>query len=147
MLTANVGLVKTAHGGLHAYCNRDGYTLPSNPSCLKQILDSWNVDIEISFKEYIDKVNMRELGWQITEEGTIEQMNDELAQIYIDGLKNLDTHNCPQPNCMEVSLLSAFSGIYGITNEQKRVQGLGNICKFNKLTANAEKNYGKAAFS
>ncbi|KAA6371793.1 MAG: hypothetical protein EZS28_032679, partial [Streblomastix strix] len=30
MLPANVGLVKTAHGGLHAYCNRDGYTLPSN---------------------------------------------------------------------------------------------------------------------
>ncbi|KAA6398305.1 MAG: hypothetical protein EZS28_006170 [Streblomastix strix] len=30
MLPANVGLAKTAHGVLHAYCNRDGYTLPSN---------------------------------------------------------------------------------------------------------------------
>ncbi|KAA6389445.1 MAG: hypothetical protein EZS28_015028 [Streblomastix strix] len=47
----------------------------------------------------------------------------------------------------DVSFLSIFSGIYGITNEQKRAQGLGNIRKFNKLTANAEKNYGKAAFS
>ncbi|KAA6315827.1 MAG: hypothetical protein EZS28_055356 [Streblomastix strix] len=34
MLPANVGLVKTAYGGLHAYCNRDGYTLPSN-RCVK----------------------------------------------------------------------------------------------------------------
>ncbi|KAA6392356.1 MAG: hypothetical protein EZS28_012118 [Streblomastix strix] len=48
---------------------------------------------------------------------------------------------------MEVSLLSIFSGLYGITNEQVRAQGLGNIRKFNKLTANTEKNYGQTAFS
>ncbi|KAA6390682.1 MAG: hypothetical protein EZS28_013790 [Streblomastix strix] len=182
MLTANVGLVKTAHGGLHAYCNRDGYTLPSN-RCVKcialdnieidifgqmfkykehggmeqkelvqkrviaslgEILDSWNVDIEISFKEYSDKVNMRELGWQISEEGTIEKMNDELAQACVNGLKNLEIHNYPQLINMEVYLLSVFSGIYGITNEQIRAEGLGNIRKFNKITANAEKNYGQA---
>ncbi|KAA6356789.1 MAG: hypothetical protein EZS28_047685 [Streblomastix strix] len=29
---------------------------------LRQILDSWNVDIEILFKEYVDKVNMREFS-------------------------------------------------------------------------------------
>ncbi|KAA6355766.1 MAG: hypothetical protein EZS28_048707, partial [Streblomastix strix] len=45
MLPANVGLVKTAHGGLHAYCNRDGYTLPSN-RCVKCIvLDNIEIDI------------------------------------------------------------------------------------------------------
>ncbi|KAA6394538.1 MAG: hypothetical protein EZS28_009935 [Streblomastix strix] len=48
---------------------------------------------------------------------------------------------------MEVSLLSVFSGLYGITNEQIRAQGMDNIRKFNKLTANAEKNYGQAAFN
>ncbi|KAA6371518.1 MAG: hypothetical protein EZS28_032956 [Streblomastix strix] len=149
MLPANVGLVKTAHGGLHAYCNRDGYTIPSNRcvkcvvldnieidlfglmfkykehggmeqkelvqnrvvgpnssfretknnkretlkyeaindwanmthlASMRDILDSWNVDIEISFKEYVDKVNMREFGWQITEEGTFDKMNDEITQ-------------------------------------------------------------------
>ncbi|KAA6399041.1 MAG: hypothetical protein EZS28_005432 [Streblomastix strix] len=45
MLPANVGSVKTAHGGLHAYCNRDGYTLPSN-RCVKCIvLDNIEIDI------------------------------------------------------------------------------------------------------
>ncbi|KAA6378906.1 MAG: hypothetical protein EZS28_025567, partial [Streblomastix strix] len=167
MLPANVGLVKTAHGGLHAYYNRDGNTLLSNryvqvqgtqkngtkgtciksSASLREILDSWNVDIERPLKEYVDKVNMREFGWQITEEGTIDKMNDEIAQACVNELKNLEIHNYPQPINMEVSLLSVFAGIYGITNEQIRAEGLGNIRKFNKLTANAEKNYGQAAFN
>ncbi|KAA6391418.1 MAG: hypothetical protein EZS28_013054 [Streblomastix strix] len=45
MLPANVGLVKTAHRGLHVYCNRDGYTLPLN-RCVKCIvLDNIEIDI------------------------------------------------------------------------------------------------------
>ncbi|KAA6391700.1 MAG: hypothetical protein EZS28_012775, partial [Streblomastix strix] len=216
MLPANVGLVKTAYGGLHAYCNRDGYTLPSNRcvkcivldnieidifgqmfkykehggmeqkelvqnrivgpnssfretknnkretlkyeaindwanmthlASLREILDSWNVDIEIPFKDYIDKVNMREFGWQITEEGTIDKMSDEIAQACVNGLKNLEIHNYPQPINMEVSLLSIFSGLYGITNEQIRAEGMKNIRQFNKLTSNAEKNYGETSFN
>ncbi|KAA6388296.1 MAG: hypothetical protein EZS28_016176 [Streblomastix strix] len=55
MLPANVGLVKTAHRGLHAYCNRDGYTLPSN-RCVKCIvLDNIEIDIfgqMFKYKEY-----------------------------------------------------------------------------------------------
>ncbi|KAA6388444.1 MAG: hypothetical protein EZS28_016030 [Streblomastix strix] len=35
MLPINVGLVKTAHGGLHAYCNRNSYRLPSNRNIKK----------------------------------------------------------------------------------------------------------------
>ncbi|KAA6389574.1 MAG: hypothetical protein EZS28_014900 [Streblomastix strix] len=196
MLSANLGLENTAHGGLHAYCNRDGYILPSNRlygtwrngkkelvqnrvvgpnslfretknnkreihkyeavndwanmahlASLREILDSWNVDIEIPFKDYVDKVNMREFGWQITEEGTIDQMNDEIAQACVNGLKNLEIHNYPQPINMEVSLLSVFSGLYGITNEQIRAEGMKNIRQFNKLTVNSEKNYGEASFS
>ncbi|KAA6365715.1 MAG: hypothetical protein EZS28_038758, partial [Streblomastix strix] len=157
MLPANVGLIKTAHGGLHAYCNRDGYTLPSNRyvkcivldnneidifgqmfkykehgvmeqkelvqnrivgpnssfretknnkretlkyeaindwanmthlASLREILDSWNVDIEIPFKDYVDKVNIREFGWQITDEGTIDKMSDEIAQLTVNAEKN-----------------------------------------------------------
>ncbi|KAA6364546.1 MAG: hypothetical protein EZS28_039927, partial [Streblomastix strix] len=91
---------------------------------LTEILDSWNVDIEIPFNEYVDKVNMREFGWQITEEGTIEQMNDELVQACVNRLKNLERHNYSQPINVEVSHLSIFSGIYRITNEQIRIQGL-----------------------
>ncbi|KAA6378181.1 MAG: hypothetical protein EZS28_026292 [Streblomastix strix] len=114
---------------------------------LRDILDSWNVDIEISFKDYVDKVNMREFGWQITEEGTIDKMSDEIAQARVNGLKNLEIHNYPQPNNLEVSLLIVFSGLYGITNEQIRAEGMKNIRQFNKLTANAEKNYGEASFN
>ncbi|KAA6399042.1 MAG: hypothetical protein EZS28_005433 [Streblomastix strix] len=74
---------------------------------------------------------MREFGWQNTEEGTIDKMNDEIAQACVNGLKNLEIHNYPQPINMEVSLLKE----------------LGNIRKFNKLTLNAEKNYGQASFN
>ncbi|KAA6379682.1 MAG: hypothetical protein EZS28_024792 [Streblomastix strix] len=72
-------------------------------------------------------------------------MNDELAQACVDGLKNLDIHNYPEPINMEVSLLSILSGLYEISNEQIRLQGINNIRKFNKLSANAEKNNGQAA--
>ncbi|KAA6391784.1 MAG: hypothetical protein EZS28_012690 [Streblomastix strix] len=46
---------------------------------------------------------------------------------------------------MEVSLLSIFCGFYEVNNESIRAEGINNIRKFNKLSANAEKNYGKAA--
>ncbi|KAA6376018.1 MAG: hypothetical protein EZS28_028456 [Streblomastix strix] len=114
---------------------------------LRDIIDSLNVDIEIPFKDYVDKVNMREFSCQITEEGTIDKMNDEIAQAFVNGLKNFEIHNYPQPINMEVSFLSVFSGLYGITNEQIRAEGLGNIRKFNKLTLNADKNYGQTAFN
>ncbi|KAA6373628.1 MAG: hypothetical protein EZS28_030846 [Streblomastix strix] len=217
MLPANVGLVKTAHGGLYAYCNKNGYILPANRcvkciivdnieidifgqmfkhkeysedpeqqeliqnrivgpnssfretrnikretlkyeaindwanmthlSSLKDILDKWNVDIEISYAEYIEKKQKREFGQQITDDGTIDKINDELAQASIDGLKNLTIHNYPQAIAMEVSLLSVFSGLYGITNEKIRAEEIANIRQYNKLTANAEKNYRQAAFN
>ncbi|KAA6373608.1 MAG: hypothetical protein EZS28_030865, partial [Streblomastix strix] len=214
MLPANVGLVKTCHGGLHAYCNKNGYRLPNN-RCIKcivldnieidifaqmykhksfeddpmqtdlvqnrvvgpntsiretknhvretlkyetindwasmthlanlrDILEQWNVDIELPYAEYEQKRITRAFGQQITNDGTIDKMDDELAQACVDGLKNLTIHNYPQPIAMEVSLLSIFSGIYGIANEQIRAQGLENVRKFNTLTANAEKNYSQS---
>ncbi|KAA6360687.1 MAG: hypothetical protein EZS28_043787 [Streblomastix strix] len=213
-LPPNVGLVKIAHGGLHIYCNRNYYRLPSNCNVkvaitdsfdidvfaqmtkytiengqetkeivqnrvvapntairktknnqrvtlkyeaindrenasylasLREILDKWNIDIEISYKDYAQQQHDRVYGVQIKDDGTIEQMNDELAQASVDGLKNLEIHNYPQPINMEVSLLSIFCGLYGISNESIRAEGLGNICKFNKLSANADKNYGQAS--
>ncbi|KAA6378621.1 MAG: hypothetical protein EZS28_025853 [Streblomastix strix] len=114
---------------------------------LREILDSWNVDIEIPYLEYLEKKQRREFGQQITEEGTIDKMNDELAQACIDGLKNLEIHNNPQPINLEVTLLSILSGIYGITNLSIRAEGMRNIRQYNMLTANAETNYGQAASS
>ncbi|KAA6384833.1 MAG: hypothetical protein EZS28_019640 [Streblomastix strix] len=214
MLPPNVGLVKTAHGGLHAYCNRNGYRLPQNRNVkvitlenfeidifaqmtkykieqgkeidqlvqnrvvapntsihetknsqlttlkyeaindwanmtnlasLREILEKWNVDIEVSYAEYGKQLQERMLNQQINNDGMIEPMSNELAQACIDGLKNLTIHNYPQAINMEVSLLSIFSGLYGITNESIRIEGINNIRKFNKLTANADKNYGQAA--
>ncbi|KAA6402065.1 MAG: hypothetical protein EZS28_002413 [Streblomastix strix] len=84
-------------------------------------------------------------GVQINDDGTIEQMNDELAQACVNGLKNLEIHNYPQPINMEVSLLSIFCGFYGTSNETISAEGIGNIRKFNKLSANADKNYGQAS--
>ncbi|KAA6357362.1 MAG: hypothetical protein EZS28_047111, partial [Streblomastix strix] len=213
-LPPNVGLVKTAHGGLHIYCNRNFYLLPFNRNvkvaitdsfdidvfaqmtkykiengqeakeivqnrvvapntairetknnqrvtlkyeavndwenashlaCMREILDKWNIDIEMSYKDYAQQQHDRIYGVQINDEGTIEQMNDELAQASVDALKNLEIHNYPQPINMEVSLLSIFCGLYGIANEQIRAEGIGNIRKFNKLTVNADKNYGQAS--
>ncbi|KAA6363153.1 MAG: hypothetical protein EZS28_041319, partial [Streblomastix strix] len=43
-LPPNVGLVKTAHGGLHIYCNRNYYRLPSNRNVKIAITDSFDID-------------------------------------------------------------------------------------------------------
>ncbi|KAA6394594.1 MAG: hypothetical protein EZS28_009877 [Streblomastix strix] len=213
-LSPNVGLVKTAHGGLHIYCNRNYYRLPSNRNIkvavtdsfdidvfaqmtkykiengqetkeivqnrvvapntairetknnqritlkyeavndwenvshfasLREILDKWNIDIEMSYKDYAQQRHDRIYGVQINDEGTIEQMNDELAQTCVDGLKNLDIHNYPQPINMEVSLLGIFCGLYGISNESIVAEGMKNIRQFNKLSTNVDKNYGQVS--
>jgi acyl-ACP thioesterase len=44
-LPPNVGLVKTAHGGLHVYLDRNGYPLKSNS--LIKIIQTENFDIDI----------------------------------------------------------------------------------------------------
>ncbi|KAA6378284.1 MAG: hypothetical protein EZS28_026188 [Streblomastix strix] len=116
----------------------------SHLASLREIFDKWNLDIEMSYKDYAKKQHDRIYGVQISYDGTTEQMNDELAYECVDGLKNLEIHNYLQPINMKGSLLSIFCGLYGITNELIRAQGLGNICKFNKQTANADKNYGQA---
>ncbi|KAA6376179.1 MAG: hypothetical protein EZS28_028294, partial [Streblomastix strix] len=43
-LQPNVGLVKTAHGGLHIYCNRNYYRLPSNRNVKVAVTDSFDID-------------------------------------------------------------------------------------------------------
>ncbi|KAA6353039.1 MAG: hypothetical protein EZS28_051434, partial [Streblomastix strix] len=111
---------------------------------LEKHLKSWNVDIEIPYAEFEKLKITRVFGQQITNDGTIDKMNDELAQPCVDGQKNLTIHNYHQSIAMEISLLSVFSGIYGIANEQIRGQGLENVRKFNTFTPNAEKNYGQA---
>ncbi|KAA6387915.1 MAG: hypothetical protein EZS28_016559 [Streblomastix strix] len=78
---------------------------------MREILDKWNIDIEISLVEYILQQRDRKYGQQIT----------------------------------DLSLLSKFSGLYGITNKSIRAEGIGNIRKFNKLSANSDKNYGQAS--
>jgi hypothetical protein len=45
MLPVNVGLVKTAHGGLHAYCNRNSYRLPANHN--EKVITRDNFDIDV----------------------------------------------------------------------------------------------------
>ncbi|KAA6367373.1 MAG: hypothetical protein EZS28_037099, partial [Streblomastix strix] len=99
----------------------------------------------MSYKDYAQQQHDRIYGVQIHDEGIIEQMNDELAQECVDGLKNLDIYNYPQPINMEVSLLSIFCGLYGIANESIRAEGKKNIRQFNKLSANADKNCGQAS--
>ncbi|KAA6358381.1 MAG: hypothetical protein EZS28_046092, partial [Streblomastix strix] len=117
----------------------------TNLASLREILEKWNVDIEVSYAEYGKQLQERMLNQQINNDGMIEPMSNELAQACVDGLKNLTIHNYPQAINIEVSLLSIFSGLYGITNESIRIEGINNIRKFNKLTANADKNYGQAA--
>ncbi|KAA6364429.1 MAG: hypothetical protein EZS28_040044, partial [Streblomastix strix] len=212
-LPPNVDLIKTAREGLHIYCNKNFYLLPSNRNInvavtnsfdidvfakmtkyeiengqetkeivqnrtlapntsirqsknnlrlslkyeavndwenvshlasLREILDKWNIDIEMSYKDYAQQQHDRIFGVQIKDDGAIEQMNDELAQTCVDGLKILKIHNYPQPINMKVSLLSIFCGLYGISNESIGAEGMTNICQFNKLTVNADKNYGQA---
>ncbi|KAA6377877.1 MAG: hypothetical protein EZS28_026596 [Streblomastix strix] len=199
MLPANVGLVKTCYGELHAYCNKNGYRFFNNrcAKCivldnikidifaqtykhksfdddpiirekksniiealkyeainewasmshlgnLRDILEKWNVDIEIPYAEFEKLKITRVFGQSITNDGIIDKMDDELAQACVDGLKNLTIYNYSQPIVMEVPLLSVFCEIYGKANQQIRAQGLENIRKFNTLTPNAEKNYGQA---
>ncbi|KAA6394006.1 MAG: hypothetical protein EZS28_010467 [Streblomastix strix] len=70
MLPANIGSTKTAHGGLHAYCNRDGYTLPSN-RCYKEhggmeqkeLVQNRVFGPNSSFRE--TKINKREILKQV----------------------------------------------------------------------------------
>ncbi|KAA6400162.1 MAG: hypothetical protein EZS28_004310 [Streblomastix strix] len=212
-LPPSVGLVKTAHRGLHIYCITNLYRLRSNRSInvattdsfdidvfaqmnkykiengqetkeivqnrvvapntsirvtkndqrvtlkyeaindwenvshlasLREILDKWNIDIEMSYKNYAQQQHYRIQLVQINADGTIEQVNDELAQACVDGLRNLEIHYYPQLSNMEVSLQSKFSGIYGISSEQIRAEGIKKIVQFNKLTVNADKNYGQA---
>ncbi|KAA6381125.1 MAG: hypothetical protein EZS28_023348 [Streblomastix strix] len=158
-LPSNVGLVKTAHRGLHTYYNRNCCTVPSNRcdkcivldnieidifgqmfkykkyndeseqkelvqnrvvgpnssfretknnkreifkyetindcanmthlASLRDILDSWNVDTEITYLKFLEKKQRREFGQQITEEGTIDKIKDEIAQACFVGWKNL----------------------------------------------------------
>ncbi|KAA6354622.1 MAG: hypothetical protein EZS28_049851, partial [Streblomastix strix] len=107
----------------------------SHLASLREILDKQNIDIEMSYKDYAQQQHNRICGVQINDDGAIEQMKDELAQACVDGLKNLEIHIYPQPINMEVSLLSIFCGLYGITNESIRSEGIGNIRKFNKLSA------------
>ncbi|KAA6390846.1 MAG: hypothetical protein EZS28_013630 [Streblomastix strix] len=99
----------------------------------------------MSYKNYAQQQHDRIYGVQINDDGAIEQMNDELAQACVDGLKNLEIHNYPQPINMEVSLLNIFCGLYGITNESIRAEGMKNIRQINKLSANTDKNYGQAS--
>ncbi|KAA6402019.1 MAG: hypothetical protein EZS28_002449 [Streblomastix strix] len=99
----------------------------------------------MSYKDYAQQQHDRIYGVQLKHDGKIQQMNEELAQVCVNGLKNLDKHNYLQPINMEESPLSTFCGLYGISNESIRTEGLVNIRKFNKLTANADKNYGQAS--
>ncbi|KAA6399734.1 MAG: hypothetical protein EZS28_004740 [Streblomastix strix] len=119
----------------------------SHLASLREILEKWNLDIEMSYKDYAQQQHERVYGIQLIDDGKNEQMNDELAQACVDGLKNLEIHNYPQAINMEVSLLSIFSGLYRISNEQIRAEGLCNLRKFNKLSASAEKNYGQIVTS
>ncbi|KAA6357583.1 MAG: hypothetical protein EZS28_046890, partial [Streblomastix strix] len=212
-LQPNVSLVKTAHGGLHIYSNRNLYFLPCNLNVkvavtdsfdidvfvkinkykfenrqetkeivqnrvvdpntairdinnnqrvsfkyeavkdsenaphlanLREILAKWNIDIEMSYKDYAQQQHDRIYGVQMNDDGAIEQMNDELAKACADELKNLDIYNYLQPINMEVSLLCIFCRFYGIANKSIRAEGMKNIHKFNKLTANADENQGQA---
>ncbi|KAA6396707.1 MAG: hypothetical protein EZS28_007767 [Streblomastix strix] len=99
----------------------------------------------MSYKDYAQQQHNRKYGVQIKDDGSIEQMNEELTQACVDELKKLDIHDYPQPINMDVSLLSIFRGLYGISNEYIKAQGIGNIRKFNKLSAQADKNYGQAS--
>ncbi|KAA6359083.1 MAG: hypothetical protein EZS28_045391 [Streblomastix strix] len=51
-LPPNVGLVKTAHGGLHIYCNRNFYLLPSNRNVKVAVTDSFDIDVFAQMTKY-----------------------------------------------------------------------------------------------
>ncbi|KAA6378945.1 MAG: hypothetical protein EZS28_025528 [Streblomastix strix] len=52
----------------------------SHLACLREILDKWNIDIEMSYKDYAQQQHDRIYAMQINDEGAIKQMNDDLAQ-------------------------------------------------------------------
>ncbi|KAA6367374.1 MAG: hypothetical protein EZS28_037100 [Streblomastix strix] len=51
-LPPNVVLVKTAHGGLHIYCNRNYYRLPSNRNVKIAVTDSFDIDVFAQMTKY-----------------------------------------------------------------------------------------------
>ncbi|KAA6375185.1 MAG: hypothetical protein EZS28_029290 [Streblomastix strix] len=51
-LPPNVGLVKTAHGGLYIYCNRNNYRLPSNRNVKVAITDDFDIDVFAQMIKY-----------------------------------------------------------------------------------------------
>ncbi|KAA6371703.1 MAG: hypothetical protein EZS28_032770 [Streblomastix strix] len=111
----------------------------------RDILKKWNADLEILYIQFYKYKITIVFEQQISNVGTIDKKVDaELAQSWVDGLKNLTIHNYPQQITIKESLLCVFSGIYGIANEQIRGQGLENVRKFNTLIPNAEKNYEQA---
>ncbi|KAA6397655.1 MAG: hypothetical protein EZS28_006825 [Streblomastix strix] len=52
ILPPNVGLVKTVHGGLHIYCNRNYYRLPSNRNVKVTITNSFDIDVFAQMTKY-----------------------------------------------------------------------------------------------
>ncbi|KAA6402901.1 MAG: hypothetical protein EZS28_001563 [Streblomastix strix] len=51
-LPTNVGLVKTALGGLHIYCNRNYYRLPSIRNVKVAVTDSFDINIFAQMNKY-----------------------------------------------------------------------------------------------
>ncbi|KAA6399541.1 MAG: hypothetical protein EZS28_004932 [Streblomastix strix] len=51
-LPPNIGLVKTAHGGLHIYCNRNYYRLPSNRNVKVAVTDNFDIDVFAQMNKY-----------------------------------------------------------------------------------------------
>ncbi|KAA6360547.1 MAG: hypothetical protein EZS28_043927 [Streblomastix strix] len=51
-LPSNVGLVKTAHGGLHINCNKNYYQLPSNRNVKVAVTDSFDIDVFVQMTKY-----------------------------------------------------------------------------------------------
>ncbi|KAA6403761.1 MAG: hypothetical protein EZS28_000717 [Streblomastix strix] len=107
----------------HKYETVNDWANMTHLANLRDILEKWNVDIEIPYAEFEKLKLTRVFGQQITNDGTIDKMDDELAQACVDGLMNLTIHNYSQLIVMEISLLSVFSEIYGKANEQIRAQG------------------------
>ncbi|KAA6399203.1 MAG: hypothetical protein EZS28_005273 [Streblomastix strix] len=99
---------------------------------------------EPSQRQIIEEEYVQSIHDLINSEGDHETRLVIQQLAYVDGLKNLDIHNYPQPINMEISILSIFCGLYGISSESIRAEGIGNIRKFNKLSAKADKNYGQA---
>ncbi|KAA6382292.1 MAG: hypothetical protein EZS28_022183, partial [Streblomastix strix] len=110
MLPTNIGLVLTARGGIHAYCNRNGYKLPSNKN-EKVVTYDDDLEIDIFAQMYThkdgklvenrvvipnSKVRIMDKGVQKKEILHYKELNDwsnatHLASLYdILGNQNLD---------------------------------------------------------